>query len=45
MSSNSGFFLSKRTRTISNLLNNGPDSVVFTDKAEKEKHGYNDQIG
>jgi hypothetical protein len=44
MPSKSGFFLSKRTITISNLLNNGPDSVVFTDKAEKKKHGYIDQI-
>lgn len=34
MESHSGSFVSKRTRTISNLLNNGPDRVVLTDKAE-----------
>lgn len=31
--SQSGFFVSKRTRTISNLLNKGPESVVLTDRA------------
>jgi len=31
--SQSGFFVSNRTRTISNLLNKGPESVVLTDRA------------
>lgn len=39
------FFVSKRTRTISNLLNSGPESVVFTDKAEKKRKKYNGQDG
>lgn len=34
MASHSGFLVSKRTRTISNLLKSGPDRVVLTDNAE-----------
>jgi hypothetical protein len=28
--------VSKSTRTISNLLNSGPESVVFTDRPERK---------
>lgn len=35
--SHSGFFVSRRTRTISNLLNKGPESAVLTDRARKKK--------
>lgn len=36
--SQSGFLVSKRTRTMSNLLSSGPESVVLTDKASFVKN-------
>lgn len=40
IASHSGFFVSKSTNIISNLLNNGPESVVLTDKARKNRKKY-----
>lgn len=44
MASHSGFLVSKRTRTISNLLKSGPERVVFTDKAENCKENLRHKL-